>query len=139
MTVDKFGVTQEEVDKVKDMRVTFLVNEIGEENKPKAQVYEIQEDVPHELEYTDKKTNQKVTVPVLNAKDPDTEVEGIIFLSSKSLKLAFATIYEKYGELTGMLVKISTRMYDHEQWGETKAYTVTKIDKYEGMFGQNQE
>lgn len=136
-----FGVTEEEIEKSKDILPSFDLGKIERDSKIFVTVLSKE---PEMVEHTDnfsENKDQKIKTPVLKVKVNKvlryTNKENIeipydepftLWLSSKSLSLGFAKIFaNNNGNLENVdcVIRVTSAVY--KKYGENRCYDVTEI------------
>lgn len=124
--VNEFGLTTEEIEKVKDIKPGFdwkALNKQGDSVK-----FQILSDKPYKLEWEDKTTKEKKSSLAIDVIDLATGLEVMAWLSSKSLRMGFYNLSTKVGSLKDVFVVVSLRHYDHPEYGQTRGYVVQQFE-----------
>lgn len=129
MKPEEYGLTQEEVTKLANTPEVTLSYNLGELREGQKAEFTLLEPKPRQIEYEDKVTGEKRNNLVINAKDRLNGTTVTLWLNSKSLKQQMWKASEDNNKtLKNLDVVISTRHYNHPQYGRVKAYTVTKAN-----------
>lgn len=119
---EKFGLTEEEADKTKDILPSF---NLGKLKDGETADFKLLQSEPHYVEWKDKDTGEERKQLVVTALDLLTGTEIALWLSAKSLRMEFLKLAKKCdGDLKDKTIRVSVRTYKHQQYGTSRGYTV---------------
>lgn len=124
---EKFGLTKEEQDKLKDFKPTLNLSSIKVDESIDLEILDAE---PREVEVEDQEdSTKKKKELVIEAVDLRNGLQVSVWLSSKSLRMEFLKIYNKNGTLKKKKVRVGVREYEHPKYKKrVKAYTAQEIE-----------
>lgn len=126
---NKFGLSQEVADKMKDFLPTYDVTKIQEGD---VVIFQILEKEPREIVAgKDEETGEPLKRHVINVREVKTEMDFTLWLSATSLKMGMLKLYnKKKNNLKDTKMKLSVRTYKHTKYsGDTRAYIVQEDEQ----------
>lgn len=124
MNPEKFGLTADDVEKQKEIPPTVELSSLAPGETLNLRILEKE---PRMVKTKNEKGRNQENY-VITVLDLKTNIKMSLWLSAMTVRMGMYSISQKRGNLENAEVVIGCRMYDHETYGRTKAYTVSMVD-----------